>query len=476
MGPNLQAVELEEDGAPPERPPAATDAHRRRWPWFGSALALVGALAVAQHVVDARRTAHLERFDDVPGVVLPLQRTPARLWDLPTDGQVPGEAAGRIVTVRVDGEGVVEGHARATGRADWTTRLPLPDPSDAAASPGLECRPLAGGEGRVGRLACVLSPQDPAVELDRPEDRDVVVLDGTDGSVVARWSMRLQLWGVAGDRIVTASEKGDDAHTWTVTASRADGSRAWSRTLDAWRPHPLPAGGGPAASVDGDADHVLLSADGHAAVLGADGHVLRTVDGDGATGWSLARAGALVRTSFTGRDNGTSTERLEAPGVPPATQPFPLGVDDGSAGDVVLALTPEGLAGIDGASGRRLWTFSQVWLPGVLLDGRLYAQDAADVVALDARTGRVLWRSPVPGGSTGAMFTDGRVLYTPSTDAIETFALDDGARRQRLSLTGLGSVAEGVASDFADLVLYLGAQDGVVTLHSPTDSSSTVVG
>lgn len=479
MGPRLEPVELDEDGAPPERPRVASDARRpRRWPWALSALALVGALAVTQHVVDARRTAHLERFDDVPGVVLPLQHVPARLWDLPAPQEVQGEAAGRLVTVRVDGEGVVEGHARATGRADWTTRLPLPEPADTGASPGLECRPLAGGEGRVGRLACVLSPQDRAVQLERPEDREVVVLDGTDGSVVARWNARLQVWGVAGDRVVTAAATGDDAHAWTVTARRADGSRAWSRALPAWRPPSQPARRQPAASVDGDANHVLLSADGHAALLAADGHVLRTLAGDGATAWSFDRAGALVRLSLPEVGDSASglVEHVDAAGVPPASQPFLLGVDDGSADDVVLALTPDGLAGFDGASGRRLWTFSQVWLPGVLLGGHLYVQDATDVVALDARTGRVLWRSPVPGGSTAALFTDGRVLYAPSTDAVETFAIDDGAARQRLSLTRLGSVAEGVASDFADLVLYLGAQDGVVTLHSPADGSAAVVG
>ena len=480
MGANLQTVELDEDDGvpaePPTRPSRRPQPRRRTWALVAGVAVLVGGLGIAQHVVDARRAAHAARFDRVPGVVLPLQAEPARLWDWPPAATVAGEVAGRVVTARVDGDGVVEAHARATGRTVWTTWLTLPEPSDADAEPGLACRPLGTAHGRVGRLVCVLSPDSPATVLDRPEEREIVVLDGDHGHVVADWTTQLQVWGVAGDLVVTASAAGDATHAWTVTANRGDGAQAWTRTLDAWHPYPLPADGGPGDGVDGDAGHVLLSAEGHAALLDARGAVLRTLEADGTTGWSLTRAGALVRQAYVPVSDGTGgvtvDATIDAPHVPATTTPVWPTVDDGSAGGVLLGMAQDGLTAYDAASGRRLWSDDTSGPPDVVLGGRAYVLRDGSVAALDLASGREAWHADVPGEAAGVVFTDGRVLYVPTSDAVEAYALDDGTRAAPRPLGLVGPVAEGVAGDYAGTVDLLAPQVGVVTL-APRDGDGT---
>ena len=114
-----------------------------------------------------------------------------------------------------------------------------------------------------------------------------------------------------------------------------------------------------------------------------------------------------------------------------------VAVDDGSAPDLVL--TSDGsLRGWDARTGASRWTSDEtVTGSALLLRGRVYVPTMTGTVALDARTGDVVWRSIVtPGHVPGSLATDGDVLVVADqpvagTERSELVALDldDGHAR-----------------------------------------------
>jgi len=447
MGARLDEVHLDDDGPAPDAP--APVERRRRWPWVTAAVVVVVGLVGAQRVVDARHAAALARFDDVPGVVHPLTADPHPAWTLPADRRQVVRAGDVLVhaEVRDGGRLTVEGLDSATGHVEWSHKLTPPagdgttDPSDAR----LRCRSLRASPALADRVACVAAVTGVQVPAATDPPALVEVLDAHTGASLDRWQAAATLWNVTGDQIVTAvpADHGSE-RTWTITARTPDRGTTWTRTVD-WTVETNSLGSTAHWSLQADADRVLLSADGHGALLGADGGLTRRLDGDAGTGWQLGRPGVLVTGEITPQDSTSELDTsvveptLDAPGVPPR-RVLPLAVDDGSAPGVAFGRASDGgVAAYDVRIGAELWHAGSVGQPQVLLGGRLYTATGYRLVALDARTGHERWTRTLDGDEP-FQFTDGRNLYVQGSDGVlHAFAVDDGAPGRVFRAAGVPS-------------------------------------
>ncbi|MDM7855402.1 outer membrane protein assembly factor BamB family protein [Cellulomonas alba] len=477
MGPNLRAVELDEDDARPEQQPAARRSGRRRWPWALAAGLVAVSLAAGQHVVDDRHRAYLSRFERVPGVIQALTRDPESLWVLPaaeSSGGVQVDGAIVLFGPRDDGARI-ERLDPATGDAAWQVRVPAPDAAapDDAQEAGVECRAATAPRGADPRVVCLVSPISLDYLADGGTPTEVRVLDPRTGKTRDAWRQDVQVWALGGDRVLTAEPtKHGGTRTWTVTARGLDGTVAWTRTLDWTVPAPRADGISPGWTLQADAEHVLLSADGHGALLDASGAVTQRMESDGMSSWSLARAGLVVRNDLrptADQSAYTQESSLATPGVPPGQELY-LAVDDGSVPDLAFVTsTSGGVAAYDVRRGRQLWREAAAAPAQVLLDGVLYTETATTVLALDARTGRTVWSQP-SGFASDSVYTDGHVLYVQSRGALRTFALADGTPGPTWSTTGL-PLADDLATG-----RFLTAWNGVLVLAGADDGGRTVVG
>lgn len=434
-------------------------ARRRRrvlrwWPLPAAAAVL---LVGGQLVLDAReRTAVAER-QEVPGVLRtvdpalePIARLPATLGLI----AVTGVDAGRL---RVDtgqpGSDEVGDLVAVDSRARevWRTSLQTPGRDagvgvvsatclgDAVPATAVRCLVLDG-------LATTGQTDGP---LPAPSAARLVTVDSRTGAVRATRDLPAAsaLGGADGLQVI-ASVVDDDLRvtawdTGTVPdgPDSGDGSALWDVTtgLDA-----APAGGALTAAphVQVSGHHVLVRTYLAVQAFGArDGS--REVDAD--EHLVVTRTGHLA---VLGR-----TTTLVDPGRP-AARPLPgipvtLTVDDGSAPGAEFLLSfdgvPRTLTAYDVAANAPLWSAEHHrWRDGlVLLDGVLYGSDREAVWAVDATTGRELWRTPTAWLSeSGDMLTDGRYLLTvgsvdplgPGASALLAFDLSSGERRWATSL------------------------------------------
>jgi len=420
------------DDAPPERPPAAR--HRRaRLPWVLAAAGVVVALVVAQAVLDARERAQLARLAQVPGVLAPLDGPPRTLWSLGTDEDgtqrswptdpVDGTT---VVVRRVAGDRTVVGLDARSGEERWRTPLPLEPGASPALPPSTWCEAV----GRSGVVRC--ESQFPA------GTRTVAtsfLVDVADGRVLRRVD-DVEQSVVAGDLLVVGtSERAGADVAWTLAAQDPrSGATVWSTSLPAVRRVERVNLGsqvvGVTASLTAAGGRVMLTESGHATVLGPDGSVERTIEvgldgwtslaADGTVGWSPY--GAMAPTPRLWLPDGT---QVDAEGYP--VQPD---VDDGSAPGL-LWVEDSGdreLVALDATTGRTLWRAPATTAP-LVLDGVVYVGTATGAAAWDARTGRERWHTDV-GRQAGLVATDGRSLLVLSISR-RWFALGltDGARR-----------------------------------------------
>lgn len=275
----------------------------------------------------------------------------------------------------------------------------------------------------------------------------VLQVDATDGSVLRRDDLPPDAvygtcpWGV----VVGTTEATTGTVRLTLQASGWDDSLRWTRVLD------LPATVEPPFLwIYGDADRVLV-ADGDGGggwLLSADDGttVLELPDGDDAgPGPTLLPSGAVLVAdpAFGGVDPATGESarmllRRDGTAVSlDGDHALWLGIDDGTIGDALLttadapeAASPPEARGrnagssdgpvlrLRGPDGAVRWEAPGIGIGQALaLDGLVVGRTADEVVAVDARTGAVRWRSrvqPVEDGFGRGLLTDGRVILVPS--------------------------------------------------------------
>ncbi|MDC7122672.1 PQQ-like beta-propeller repeat protein [Cellulomonas fimi] len=460
----MRDVELvETDGAPApasdvEHTPSFLDRVRRRPRWLAAGAAVVVALVGYQLVSDqrvrAQDDARAAALADVPFVLDPVDPAfPVFLegswsWE---EGAPPVVAAflGRGVSVSgllvSGGEGAGTGEARlagvdpSTAEVVWETTLPTPQPG--AVHSDAWCSEPESADATSVR--CVLRWQVPPAADATPDalwtDLAVVVeVDGADGSVLRRTdvpagaSLGTGPWGMVVGTL--------DGTRVTLDATGWDGTPRWTRTLDL-----VEVGEETYLSVLVVDDRVLVAdAPEYAGwVLSADdGRTLLTLEGTrGGWGGATLLPGGAVLVADSGRPQvGPGGQRAEMLVLTDGTEVSLdgdhrewVGVDDGTLGDALLTGTaasptvtrtrggetlpsdePDGsVARLREPDGSVRWE-----VPGldvqtaIAVDGLVVARTSDEVVAVDARTGRVRWRLAVPSDDSSMyqLLTDGRVI------------------------------------------------------------------
>lgn len=426
----------------PELPPESGDPARawvrRHWRWIVPATAVVvAALVVTQGAVDARERGRLARLAAVPGVLAPVDRRLSALWHadaaLGTAIQAGTEIDGRLLAV-VDGEdqslAVVALDAR-TGRQLWRTAVPRParlaGPDDQVQQLYSYCSTAPHGTGQVA--LCGATEQAQVVTQQPPSS--LWVVDPATGAVLARRTVPgPAAYTLAGPDLVVATALAGTGRTraWQIVASDlVTGAQRWTFTTpaisitspygqtgsapdEAWSTPglgPTPDGG------------VLVSSDRHVWELSSTGSVERSLDLPQYSWVDTLRGGLLITSVYgpaVARRSGEIVLR-DGTRIPTDDGSAYLSVDDGSAPDIALTTTA-GDAGLTGVQGRLVSTGAVRWShdgaiqAGLLLGGRLYLAQADGVVALDARSGRELWRVETDY-SVQQIGTDGSAVVVP---------------------------------------------------------------
>lgn len=431
---------------------AARVARRRRAAlrWWPLPVVLVAAVAGTQLVLDARERDRVAVRQEVEGVLRDVDPR------LPVGRVLDGDLAAVSMTGLDAGDlriGVTTppwDDARdliavgADGATVWSTSLE--DAGAAAPDIGLEYPSCDGGAPPVTTVRCLVldrSASDPAASDDRwtagpPAAARLVSVDAASGEVrSSRPVPPMSSWAGGGGLQVLASVVAGtlEVTAWDVRAAPdapddPDATPLWRTT------EPLDRGTGSEQTaypptVFADAGRVVVQGDiGGWAFDAADG--TRQVGGTDylvvtRTGHLAASGAGLVVLDDTGAEL-----------FPLAGQPIYLGVDDGSAPDTELLITSrpgEGrlLTAVQVPSGDELWSVARPrWTDGaaVLLEDVLYAADGDGVSALDVRTGRELWRTPVAASSEvgGGLMTDGRrVLLVARADRLTEAGFTVGA-------------------------------------------------
>lgn len=416
---NLQDVEL--DG--PAVAPASPQAGRRRL-WLGvGALVAVLALAGTQAVLSAREDAAVTRLQRVPGVLRPVDETLEVVRRL-ADGdavELTGETGGALSVAE---DGVLTYRWFAPDDVGWSRPL-LPariaDSPEIVVREDSTCEP-DGAAANAVRVVCLVTDGAQVVStsgelLRRPATTtSIVVLDTSDGSVLARWPLDhgTSAASFPDDLVVVGSATGD---TLRVTGHDVlSGAVRWTH-----EERSTPGTGEVTVFHAGDLVAVtttrgalrLLSLDG---AMVRDELVLVGVDSPDPIrrwGWSTTADGALaiLGQSADGRLQSTV---VATDGDPAADrtidgQIVPTTVDDGSVPG--LLLTSDGAVHAwDAGTGRARWSADVSSTTNALIvRDRVYVTTTPrEVVALDGRTGREVWRSDELAGLTPtALLTDG---------------------------------------------------------------------
>jgi outer membrane protein assembly factor BamB len=510
---NVELVEDDESLRPPdERRPGVLDVVRRhpRRALVGGlvALAVLATALAGQAVVDARERARLARLADVPGVLRPVE-APMR-----SQFVAEGDAGAAVQQGVLVGQHFVAGtyapaqsapHVlavdRSTGAQVWEVAVdlppaPAPEPdvqSDSGASGNAWCSKV---DGTPARVSCVVSRSygwqtENGRSGHEVAVRGLVVLDATDGAVLARRDEPLG---------ADIAQGGDGYWVTTIDADRGgvgivarsyDGAQRWASHVDV--PSPVPSDVVPV--VLHDDRRTVLAVGTRAWLLGPDGSTLAELGrGSGQAGVSLVPGAVLIQAyddtdgrlqdSALWREDGTTTDLGDA-------QALWLGVDDGSRPGALFTVADSigPLVRLD-EHGAELWRADvTVGYNAMLLDGTVVVAGGDSLAAVDADTGDVRWKTTVPT-SSDQMFTDGRVVLLVSGRSVRAYGLDDGAPRWsarldeenggtwvlRRTATDAGTAGpDGGAVLDPDGGWWSVTADGRLAYGAPTDTTSVVV-
>ena len=470
----MQDVELEDASSPVERAVPSRPRARRRWWWAGGvAVVTVAALVGTQAVIDARQRAAVARFASVPGVVTPVGSGVGVLWtpdaavtSLVLEGvQVGGAFVG--LSVADDGSQAVLAVDARTGRTRWSTQMFGPDGSAAQSFDRRvagHCAPVPAAT--VTQVACLVS--DDVQQIDREAGRAVVpststrvvVLDAADGRIVADRPADGATALAVLPGLAVVHVPGDDV----TGRDLVTGATVW---------HYTPPGVGRDLSQAAFSSSVRLFTAGDlvgvamagwsVALLSPTGEVVRAPHPADASYSVDPLTGTLALLTTTGSGRISST--LVRTGRDDVALPggrLGIAVDDGSVPGLVLT-SDASLRGWDDRTGALRWTSDQVATSDALvLRGKVYISTTAGTVALDGRTGEIVWRTTVtPGHVPGSLATDGTHLLLADqpiagddASELDAYGLDDGRVAWRAPLpagvrssTSVGRVLLGLTSD-----------------------------
>lgn len=449
-GGGMQQVELL-DGAADDEPAEAAPAPRPRWRWWvgGAAAVAVLALAGTQWVVDAREDAAVARLAAVPGVVPPLgdslrvvrsvsQAEGEALW-----GSIDTGPATASLVVAPDGSQAFTAIDKASGETAWSTPLLGPDAEraePASSTWGGTC--VAGAPtGEVSTFAACLVTDgflriddEGQQHLEAATTTQVTVIGTGDGHVLVAWPVEAdsQIAMLAGLLLVGHR---DSDQIQVVAHDPLTGDERWR--------YREPLVEDPTADADAMTEHFwTFFAAGDVLAFGNGGALellspagdkirgdLRAGDGNGGFGTDPV-TGGLVMTVYGSSGDPETTTLLAADGDPARDRVLDgrllvTPVDDGSLPGLVLTALGQ-LHAWDRETGRERWTADvEPGYSALVVRGRVYLSTATSLVALDGRTGKLVWETPASLGLGGFLATDGRQVLVPSTSSS---GIADGGR------------------------------------------------
>ena len=442
-GGDMQEVELlDSDVDVVEQPPAPARSRRRLWWIPAGAVAVALSLVGVQLVVDAREDAAVERLAALPGVFPPLgdelevlrrisQTDAVSLWTGIDIGG--GRTAGLVVAD--DGSQSFDGTDQRTGETFWSTPLLGPNPERAAALEygfGGWCQGDTARDVPATLAVCLVTDGFVRYDEDGGDQERVaatssrvVVFDTGDGHVVAEWDTEATAQLAVLDGLVAVGTRDAERGTVVVGHDLRSGDERWRYE------EPFAADEGESGFPE---DYWGLFVAG--STLGIyDGATITVLSSTGTTirdGIRLSsRGGGFGADPVTGvfsisidgdGDGGDRTTILLAPDADPAADVTIPGellhvtVDDGSVPGLVVTYEPHVYAW-DRTSGKRRWEADvRSDGGGMVIRGRVYLTTTTEVLALDGRTGEVLWRVPLPEYGSGVLATDGRDLLMLSSE------------------------------------------------------------
>ena len=436
-GRDMQEVELldgDEDVTEQPVPPARS--RRRLWWIPAGAVAVALSLIGTQLVLDARENAAVARLAALPGVFPPIGDELVVVRAIPpTDAynfwgalELGGTRTAGLM-VAPDGSQSLDAVDLRTGEAFWSTPLVGPN-ADRAVSRADSYGGTCQGDGAWGEPATVavclatdgfVRYEDGGTEERFPATSSrVVVLDLDDGHVITEWVVEGDPQLVlVGDLAVVGSR---DAERGVVVVAHdvLTGDEEWR--------YEKPVGAGAHGPPDqywglitaGDA--VGLDDGDGLVLLSSTGSLIRDDLRAATRGGYFATdpvTGTLELTSYAGTGKRTTT--LLARDADPAGdvvlrgEPVEMTVDDGSLPGVVLTSLSHAYAW-DRETGEQLWEADvQPNYNALVVRGRVYLTTSTEIVALDGRSGEVVWRTQLPASGAGALATDGRDLLLLST-------------------------------------------------------------
>lgn len=399
--------------------------------WWPLPAALVVLLVGTQLVFDARERAAVAARQEVTGVLRTVDPSLRPVRELPEDiasivlgGLVSGDLRiGASMPSFDEPRGLIA--VDEAGQVAWRTSLEPPGTEGPAF--GAEYPPCLGDGASVTVVRCLMLDRPDAVSEDGswlpgpPVGARLVAVDAATGAPRTTRDVP-PVSGIGGsDTLLVLASITQAALTvtaWDTAADPAGPDSADSPVL--WRTSlPLDAATlTPASltyppSIGVERGHVVVQGElGSWALNAADGRLEAT----GRDYLTVSRTGYLSSPS-------DPAELIDADGRTVATlpgMPISLLVDDGTLPDAEFVVSVEDgvptLSAFDVDTGLALWsTAFRQWRDGgtVLLDGALYGADREAVWAVDAATGRELWRTlAVVVDEGNGVMTDGRYLLT----------------------------------------------------------------
>lgn len=382
---------------------------------------LVAVGGVTANLVEAELA---ERRDlalaTMPGAVAPIDGPLERQWELPGAAWLAA-TDGLLVLWQGGADPVLEGRDLQTGAPRWSV---------VASTVGLARCDGAGDGPRGPAVVCwhddtSAVPPTGAFEDEAPLPGHLVLVDGADGSVLARHPIAVPDVGtgiVDGD-LVMASRRGTEIVVQRVDL--ADGVTVWSSAVEVGESL-VP--GAPMAWLLAEHEVVVVQGQATAVLAAGDGTVLQSwaphPDEDAAVfGGEPATEVAVTATGFgawPGLHDGVRSQRgtwYDNTGAVVSSvsgflvEPW---ITDGSASDILLTARNDGqrLAGTDLDTGQLRWSVPATG-GRVLMrrDGAVVVGDGRGVSVYDLRTGESRWSTPVQGlrPDLGAL-TDGHTL------------------------------------------------------------------
>ena len=403
---------------------------RRRWLLLACALAMLAAVVVVDGVRARARDAHLAA---VAGLLEPMDSSLREVWTQPGGWGHPA-VHGPDLMVSLFGdprEGFrLVGNDIVTGEQRWDVALP-----EVASELDVGCRALgpdvqglisvfharSGPRAVSTHIVCrLVVPAAPGAELPAHgpgSEARLVVLDAQTGERVSDRSLEYGFGTVEtlGSDILVTTVLSDGR----VQVTREDpltGRVRWTARSE----QPLPGAGseqGPRA-LETRTEHGVIVVSGLMALaLSEDGEVLGEWPEEGGQRpvelTVLADGRFVVGSPSVQGPYGTVSASDAGNGFPIDRPLLRLAVDDGSASDLLFttSATAAEIVALDARTGEPRWSAEATpedW--ELLLDDRLITTFGDDLVAVDTRTGKRLWTAPDDLRVRRPLLTDGHVV------------------------------------------------------------------